>query len=85
MTDGNWIGQKKLIRKKKPLLGYEEWTAIDTGLWKEVRARNATGGPRERRRYVEMGELGTDEYAGTMEMADGISLLSPARAGACHL
>ena len=28
---------------KKPLLNHEEWWAIETGLWKEERVRNAMG------------------------------------------
>ena len=43
--DGRWEVDRveKADMEKKPLLGYEEWAAIDMGLWKEVRVQNSIG------------------------------------------
>ena len=45
--DARWgLGRtENADKKKKPLLEYEEWVAIDRTIGREVRTQNAAGGP----------------------------------------
>ena len=55
---------EKADTQKKPLSGYEEWAAIDMGLWGEVRVRNAIG---DQEKEEDMSRWESWELLGTPE------------------